>query len=112
MRTIISFMHISLDGFVAGPNGEMNWIKVDEEIFDHIGKRISESDTALYGRATYEMMENYWPAAGDEPGASKHDIEHSKWYKKSAQSCSIENNERREPDQHNNYQRQPCQQNK
>ena len=34
-------MHISLDGFVAGPNGEMNWIKVDEEIFDHVGKRIS-----------------------------------------------------------------------
>ena len=41
MRKIISFMHISLDGFVAGPNGEMNWIKVDEEIFDHVGKRIS-----------------------------------------------------------------------
>jgi dihydrofolate reductase len=82
MRKIISFMHISLDGFVAGPNGEMNWIKVDEEIFDHIGKRIGESDTALYGRATYQMMENYWPTAGDEPDASKHDIEHSKWYKK------------------------------
>jgi len=29
-------MHISLDGFVADPNGEMNWIKVDEEIFDHV----------------------------------------------------------------------------
>ncbi|HEU5166050.1 MAG TPA: hypothetical protein VFU29_10950 [Chitinophagaceae bacterium] len=28
-------MHISLKGFVAGPNGEMNWIKIDEEIFDH-----------------------------------------------------------------------------
>ena len=82
MRKIISFMHISLDGFVAGPNGEMNWIKVDEEIFDHVGKRISEGDTALYGRVTYQMMENYWPTAGDEPGASKHDIEHSKWYKK------------------------------
>ena len=75
-------MHISLDGFVAGPNGEMNWIKVDEEIFDHVGKRISEGDTALYGRVTYQMMENYWPAAGDEPGASRHDIEHSKWYNK------------------------------
>lgn len=74
-------MHISLDGFVAGPKGEMNWIKVDEEIFDYIGKRISESDSALYGRVTYEMMEGYWPTAGDEPGASKHDIEHSKWYK-------------------------------
>ena len=75
-------MHISLDGFVAGPNGEMDWIKVDEEIFDHVGKRISEGDTALYGRVTYEMMEGYWPTAGDQPNASKHDIEHSKWYKK------------------------------
>jgi dihydrofolate reductase len=80
MRKIISFMHISLDGFVAGPNGEINWIKVDEEIFDHVGKRIGEGDTALYGRVTYQMMENYWPNAGDKPKASKHDIEHSKWY--------------------------------
>ena len=82
MRKIISFMHISLDGFVAGPNGEMDWIKVDEEIFDHVGKRISEGDTALYGRVTYEMMEGYWPTAGDKPAATRHDIEHSKWYSK------------------------------
>ncbi|RZJ27830.1 MAG: dihydrofolate reductase [Flavobacterium sp.] len=80
MRKIISFMHISLDGFVAGPNGEMDWIKVDEEIFDHVAKRISQGNAALYGRVTYEMMESYWPAAGDRPGADKHDIEHSKWY--------------------------------
>ena len=73
---------MSLDGFVAGPNGEMNWIKVDEEIFDHVGERISETDTAIYGRVTYEMMQNYWPNAGDESGASKHDVEHSKWYNK------------------------------
>lgn len=80
MRKIISFMHVSLDGFVAGPNGEMNWIKVDEEIFDFVGKRISESDTALYGRVTYQMMEDYWPSAADQPNATRHDIEHSKWY--------------------------------
>jgi len=82
MRKIISFVHISLDGFVAGPNGEMNWIKVDEEIFDHVGKRIANTKAALYGRKTYEMMEGYWPTAGDEPDASKHDKDHSKWYKK------------------------------
>jgi dihydrofolate reductase len=75
-------MHISLDGFVAGPNGEMDWIKIDDEIFDHVGKRISEGDTALYGRVTYQMMENYWPTAADKPTATKHDIEHSAWYKK------------------------------
>ncbi|HUR65314.1 MAG TPA: dihydrofolate reductase family protein [Chitinophagaceae bacterium] len=80
MRKIISFMHISLDGFVAGPNGEMGWIKVDEEIFDYVGKRIREGDTALYGRVTYQMMENYWPAAGNKPNASRHDINHSRWY--------------------------------
>ncbi|GET33849.1 riboflavin biosynthesis protein RibD [Prolixibacter bellariivorans] len=75
-------MHLSLDGFVAGPNGEMDWINVDEEIFDYVGKRISEGDTALYGRVTYQMMEDYWPTAGDQLTASKHDIEHSKWYSK------------------------------
>ena len=36
MRNLTFFMHTSLDGFVAGPNGEMNWIKVDEEIFDFV----------------------------------------------------------------------------
>lgn len=74
-------MHISLDGFVAGLNGEMDWIKIDPEIFDFVGKRIGETDSALYGRVTYEMMENYWPTAADKPNASSHDINHSTWYK-------------------------------
>jgi dihydrofolate reductase len=50
MRQLIFFMHTSLDGFVAGPNGEMNWIKVDEELFDFVGTMTEQSDTALYGR--------------------------------------------------------------
>jgi dihydrofolate reductase len=82
MRKIISIMHVSLDGFVAGPNGEMDWIKVDEELFGFVGQRISKSDTALYGRVTYQMMESYWPTAGDKPTASRHNIEHSAWYNK------------------------------
>lgn len=80
MRKVISFMHISLDGFVSGPSGEMNWIKVDQEIFDHVGKRIGQGDTAMYGRNTFQMMEGYWPTAADKPDATQHDIEHSKWY--------------------------------
>jgi dihydrofolate reductase len=80
MRNLIFFMHTSLDGFVAGPGGEMNWIKVDDEIFDFVGTMTDEADTALYGRVTYEMMQGYWPTAGDEPDASKHDKEHSAWY--------------------------------
>lgn len=75
-------MHISLDGFVAGPNGEMDWIKVDQEVFDHVEKRIGQGDTALYGRVTYQMMESYWPTAANQPNATEHDINHSKWYSK------------------------------
>jgi dihydrofolate reductase len=82
MKKIVAFMHVSLDGFVAGPNGEMDWINVDDELFDYAGKMIDRADVALYGRVTYEMMEGYWPTAADQPNASKHDIEHSAWYKK------------------------------
>ncbi len=81
MGNLVSFMHISLDGFVAGINGEMDWIHVDDEIFDYVGKRIFVTDCALYGRKTYQMMEGYWPTAASQPDATKHDIEHTKWYK-------------------------------
>jgi len=80
MRKLIFSMHTSLDGFVAGINGEMDWIKVDDAIFDFVGTMTDQADTALYGRVTYQMMENYWPTAGEKPNASKHNIEHSKWY--------------------------------
>lgn len=82
MKKIVWFMHVSLDGFVAGPNGEIDWVHVDEEIFDYAGNRTNEADTALYGRKTFELMEGYWPTAADQPNASKHDIQHSAWYKK------------------------------
>jgi dihydrofolate reductase len=81
MRKIVSFVHVSLDGFVAAPNGGLDWIIVNEEIFEYVEQRIRETDTALYGRVTYQMMENYWPAAADQPSATRHDIEHSRWYK-------------------------------
>src|SRR5687767_13493418 len=81
MGRLILFMHTSLDGFVAGPKGEMHWIHVDEEIFDYGGKQIAEADTALYGRVTYQMMEAYWPTAAEKPNATKHDKQHAAWYK-------------------------------
>lgn len=75
-------MYTSLDGFVAGPNGELNWVNVSEEMFDFVATMTDKADTALYGRITYEMMQSYWPTAGDQPNASRHDKEHATWYKK------------------------------
>jgi len=82
MRNLIFFMHTSLDGFVAGINGEMDWINVDDAMFDFVATMTDQADTALYGRVTYEMMQGYWPKAGEQPNASKHDKEHSAWYNK------------------------------
>jgi dihydrofolate reductase len=82
MRHLIFFMHTSLDGFVAGVNGEMDWINVDDEIFDFVATMTDQADAALYGRVTYEMMQSYWPTAGEKPNATKHDKEHSAWYNK------------------------------
>lgn len=82
MRNIISFMHMSLDGYVAGPGGTMDWITVNEELFEFIGKRIENTGTSLYGRVTFDMMESYWPTAGAQPNASRHDMQHAAWYKK------------------------------
>jgi hypothetical protein len=36
MRNVIVFMHVSLDGFAAGPNGELEWIQSDQEIFQAV----------------------------------------------------------------------------
>lgn len=82
MGKLIISEHISIDGYVGGPNGEMNWINVNKELFDYVGKLTDNADTAFYGRKTFEMMDGYWPAAGKEPDASKHDKEHSTWYNK------------------------------
>ncbi len=80
MRKLILSDHISLDGFVAGPDREIDWIKIDDELFGYIKKLTDQADTAMYGRVTYDMMAAYWPTAAELPDASEHDITHSQWY--------------------------------
>ena len=81
MGNLTLFMHVSLDGFGAGINGQMDWIHVDDEIFDHGAERIYATDIALYGRKTYQLMESFWPTAAEQLNPTKHIIEHSRWYK-------------------------------
>lgn len=82
MKKLVSSIIVSLDGFVAGINGELNMFKVDEEFFDLSGMLTEAADTALYGKGTYNIMQSYWPTAANNPNASKHDKEHSAWYNK------------------------------
>ena len=80
MRKIVYLLHITFDGYVAGPDGELNWAYLDEEMFDFVHELTQRSDAALYGRKTYEIMDAYWPTAAGRPDAGKHDREHAAWY--------------------------------
>jgi dihydrofolate reductase len=79
MRKVLLLEHVSLDGYVAGPNGEMDWIHLPDEIWQFGDRLTGTSDAAIYGRVTYGMMAGYWPTAADGPDADRHAIEHAKW---------------------------------
>jgi dihydrofolate reductase len=79
MRKVISFMHISLDGFTAGRNGELEWAIVDEELNPYVDSLFREVDTALYGRVTYKGMQSYWPTVLTDPTAAPRDLAHAHW---------------------------------
>ena len=79
MRKVILLMHVSLDGFTAGPNGEMDWILLEEEIFKDVTDELDAVDTSLYGRVTYQMMENYWPSVPANPSSTEREVAHAHW---------------------------------
>ena len=61
MRKLVVSNMITLDGFLAGPNGEIDWHTVGEDFNDFAAKQLDEMDAILFGRVTYELMASYWP---------------------------------------------------
>ncbi|NOU97474.1 dihydrofolate reductase [Paenibacillus sp. LMG 31456] len=84
MRKIILLMHVSLDGFVTGPNGEMDWIIHTEEEQNYVTDLLNTVDTGLFGRVTYQMMESFWPTVPAHPVWSKsnYHAKHAVWIEK------------------------------
>lgn len=60
MRKIIVSNMMTLDGFFAGTNGEIDWFVTDEEFFKDTSGLFERVDTMLFGRVTYEGMLNFW----------------------------------------------------
>ena len=98
-------MHISVDGFTARTNGSMDWIRFDDELMELAHVRTEASDTALYGRKTFELMDSYWPTAAANPKATKHDIEHATWYNQVDRICRIRDHGRPTTRRDNHYKR-------
>jgi dihydrofolate reductase len=80
MRKIVLLMHVTLDGFAAGPNGEMDWIGYDKELESYVHALHDSTDAAIYGRATYDMMESYWPTVLSKPESTESEKNHARWY--------------------------------
>jgi dihydrofolate reductase len=75
MRKVILSNMVTLDGFFEGPNKELDWHIVDEEFNQYAIDLLSNVDALLFGRVTYQLMADYWPAASTNPSTPKSDLE-------------------------------------
>ena len=79
MRKLVLFMHLSLDGYAAGPNGELDFMSYDEELAQWADQLVKTVGSPVYGRTTYQLMEGYWPTVLTKPGAPKQSLAHAQW---------------------------------
>lgn len=79
MRKIISMIHLSLDGFAAGPNDELNWISYDSELEQYAHSLHELTDAVIWGRRTYQGMASYWLTVPGNPDSSAPALEHARW---------------------------------
>ncbi len=63
MRKVIYSMLVSLDGFIEGPDHNLDWHIIDEELHQYINDQQAEVGASLYGRRMYETLAAYWPTA-------------------------------------------------
>jgi dihydrofolate reductase len=80
MRKLIYSMSVSLDGFIAAPDGEIDWGVPDEELHRFHNQQVHEVGTHLLGRRLYETM-LYWETAEENPSAAEVELEFARIWK-------------------------------
>ena len=80
MRKIILFMVMSLDGFVGGPDGQLDWENRDPEVSRYmVPELLSTADTLLLGRVLYQGFSQAWPAMASNPASPKELVDFAHW---------------------------------
>jgi dihydrofolate reductase len=74
MKKVIFQMSVSLDGYIEGPNLEIDWHLVDDEFNAYAVEMLKASDVLIMGRKTYELMAGYWPTAADNDPVVKEEM--------------------------------------
>lgn len=81
MRKVKLQIQMTLDGFVSGPNGELDWMvwKWDDVLKNYAQQLTSSSDSFMVGRHTGEGMAVYWPTVASNPESENDDIVFAQW---------------------------------
>jgi dihydrofolate reductase len=74
MRKLVYSMGVSLDGFIAGAHGDIDWSAPDEELHRFHNQQMRETGALLLGRRLYEVMV-YWETAAENPAISDYERE-------------------------------------
>ena len=82
MRKIVFTLGVSLDGYFEGPNREIDWHMVDDEVHGHFNDFLGEMSAFLEGRVTYELMTAYWPTADQDPEADPRTVEFARIWRR------------------------------
>ena len=80
MRKVILLAHTSLDGFVASKDGSLDGFEPGDENLAFVCKLTETADAALFGRVSYQLLQQYWPTAYKKQGATTAEIAYSNWY--------------------------------
>lgn len=75
---MVVMMSVSLDGFIEGPDRDLGWHQVDEELHTHFNARLAAMGAFIDGRVTWELMAGYWPMADADPDSGPAEIEFSR----------------------------------
>lgn len=67
MNKIIVVMSVSIDGFFEGPEHDISWHLIDEEVHAYLNEQLAPMSAFIDGRVTYELMADFWPTADADP---------------------------------------------
>ena len=70
MGNIVLMMSVSADGFIEGPDRDISWHLVDEEVHQHFNDVLGAMGAFLSGRVTYELLAGFWPTADQDPDST------------------------------------------
>jgi dihydrofolate reductase len=81
MRKMFAALQTSVDGFIEGPKGELDWAMAnDDEMWGEVHESLKSVDTCILGRVMYPDYEQYWLDLLTNPAnGSRNEIAYARW---------------------------------